>query len=249
MKKTHNAITSQGSAIDKYKDVIVGSHSTGRLMYFEWCQLLASVPGALGMALRKLFWPRMFGSCGRGVMFGSGVVLRHPSRIHLGERVVISEQCILDGRSADKRATISLGSNVILSNNVMLSCKEGTIIIGDDSGINAQTIIQSTHDCPVVIGRDNIIGQQCFIVGGGSYNLERCDIPIREQGIRFDGGVKLADDVWLGGRVTVLGGVEVGRGAVAAAGSVLTKSVPDYSICMGIPARVVKKRPGSEVSE
>lgn len=242
MKKTHNAITSQGSALQKYKEVIVGSPDTGSLLYFEWCQWLAPLPGALGMALRKIFWPRMFGSCGRGVMFGTGIVLRHPGRIHLGDSVVISEHCILDGRSADKKRTISLGNNVILSNNVMLSCKEGTVTIGENTGINAQTIIQSTHDCPVVIGRDNIIGQQCFVVGGGSYNLEHCDILIREQGIRFDGGVQLADDVWLGGRVTVLGGVQVGRGAVAAAGSVLTQSVPDYSICMGIPARVVKKR-------
>ncbi len=246
MKKTHKAITGQGSAVSKYKEVVVGSPSLSRLIYFEWCQCLAPIPGALGMALRKIFWPRLFGSCQRGVMFGCGIVLRHPSRIHLGEKVVISEYCILDGRSADKQTTISLASNVILSNNVMLSCKEGTITIGEDTGINAQTIIQSTHDCPVVIGRDNIIGQQCFIVGGGSYNVQLRGIPIRKQGILFDNGVKLADDVWLGGRVTVLGGVEVGRGAVAAAGSVLTKSVPDYSICMGIPARVVKNRPDSE---
>ena len=242
MKKTHNTVTGQGSAFSRYRRVIFGPGSLLRFFYYEWCQLLAPIPGALGMVLRKIFWPFMFASCGRGALFGTGVVVRHPGRIRIGSRVVISENCILDGRSAVKNETITLGDNVILSNNVMLSCKEGRINIGARTGINAQSIIQSTNDCPVIIGPDCIIGQQCFIVGGGSYHLERCDIPICEQGIRPDGGVVLKEDVWLGGRVTVLGGVVMGQGSVAAAGAVVTKSVPAFSVCMGVPARVTRNR-------
>ncbi|OGR17563.1 MAG: hypothetical protein A2X81_19410 [Desulfobacterales bacterium GWB2_56_26] len=242
MEKTHDAITEKGSALTKYQKVIVGSTSFTKLLYYEWCQLVGSLPGALGMVLRKIFWPRLFGSCGKGVLFGSNVVLRHPSRIHLGNNVVISEQCILDGRSERKAATIVLGDEVILSNQVMLSCKEGTIHIAGKSGVNAGTIIQSTNDCPVAIGESCIIGQRCVIIGGGSYNIDRLDIPIREQGIRPDGGVKLEADVWLGANVTVLGGVVMGCGSVAAAGAVVTRSVAERSICMGIPARVTAVR-------
>lgn len=245
MERTHDAITGSGSPLRKYQAVIVGSTSLLDLLYFEWCMLTGALPGALGMVLRKIFWPRMFASCGRGVMFGANIVVRNPSRICLGNNVVISEQCILDGRGEAKE-TIGLGNDVILSNQVMLSCKNGTIVIGDSTGVNAQTIIQSTSNCPVTIGRDCIIGQQCFIVGGGSYNIDRLDVPIRSQGIREDGGVVFSDDVWLGGNVTVLGGVTLGRGSVSAAGAVVTRSIPEYAVCMGVPARVVKTRqPGS----
>ncbi|GBE51759.1 putative acetyltransferase [bacterium BMS3Bbin14] len=242
MKKTHDAVSGSGSPLKKYLDVIVGRSSPAALFYFEWCVWLAPVPGALGMVLRKVFWPRLFGSCGRGVTFGANIVVRHPSRIHLGDRVVISEQCILDGRSSVKERTIELDDDVILSTNVMLSCKEGTIRIGRRTGVNAQTIIQSTNNCPVVIGDDCVIGQRCFIIGGGSYYTERLDVPIREQGIKPDSGVVLAADVWLGGNVTVLGGVTMGQGSVAAAGAVVTRSVEPSAVCMGVPARVVKKR-------
>ena len=242
MEKTHAAITSNDSPLKKYQAVMVGRSSLATLLYYELCMLLTPVPGALGLLLRKLFWPRMFGSCGKGCAFAANIVIRHPGRIRLGRSVIISEGCILDGRHGSARDSLVLGDNVILSNGVMLSCKNGSITIGDNTGLNAQTIIQSTNDCPVVIGRDCIIGQRCFVIGGGSYNIDRLDIPIRKQGIKNDGGVILEDDVWLGGNVTVLGGVTMGSGSVAAAGAVVTHSVPAYTVNMGVPARTVRAR-------
>lgn len=242
MEKTHAAITSKGSPLKKYQEVMVGRPSLGALLYYELCMLLAPFPGALGLVLRKIFWPRMFGRCGKGCMFAANIVIRHPGRIFLGRSVVISEGCILDGRHGSARESIVLGDNVILSNGVMLSCKNGTISIGDNTGLNAQTIIQSTNDCPVSIGADCVIGQRCFIIGGGSYNMDRLDVPIRKQGIKNDGGVALEENVWLGGNVSVLGGVTMGSGSVAAAGAVVTHSVPEYSVNMGVPARTVRTR-------
>ena len=211
MEKTHAAVTGKGSALSRYMEVVVGSSSWLAFLYFEWCMLLAPVPGAPGLLLRKIFWPPLFGSCGKGVLFGVNVVLRHPRRIHLGSSVVLSEGCILDARTGGEERAIVLEDDVILSSNVMLSCKDGTIAVGKNTGINAQAIIQSTNRCPVKIGRDAVIGQRCLIIGGGNYNIDRLDVPIRTQGIRDDGGVAIHDDVWLGGNVTVLGGVTVER--------------------------------------
>jgi len=249
MKKTHEAVTGQGSALSRYRDVVVGSTSWLTFLYFEWCMLLAPIPGAAGIVLRKLFWPSLFGSCGRGVLFGVNIVLRHPGRVHLGSSVVLSEGCILDARNSEEERAIVLEDNVILSSNVMLSCKDGSISIGRDTGINAQAIIQSTSRCPVRIGDDVVIGQRCLVIGGGSYNIERTDIPIRTQGIRQDGGVRIHDDVWLGGNVTVLGGVTLEKGCVAGAGAVVTKSMPAYSICKGVPATVTGQRQGSSPAD
>jgi acetyltransferase-like isoleucine patch superfamily enzyme len=240
--KTHKAVTGKGSALAKYQDVIVGNRSIPYLLYYEWCSWVGALPGALGMFLRKIFWPRLFGSCGKNVAFAAGIVLRHPKRIHLGDSVVISEACVVDARNAELEKAVVIGNDVILSNNVILSCKGGAIFIGDSTGVNSGTIIQSTNKCPVTICADVIIGQRCFVVGGGSYNIERVDIPIRLQGIKDDGGVTLEEDVWLGANVTVLGGVTVGKGSVVAASAVVTKTVQPYSICRGIPAEVTGKR-------
>lgn len=240
-KKTHSSVT-EGSAIQRYKNIIVGKPSLRALIYYECCMWLSMIPGALGLVLRKIFWPRMFGSCGKGVLFGQFTIVRHPHRIHLGNKVVISENCILDARHDECEEVIKIGDNVILSNNVMLSCKNGTVQIGQYCGIGPQTIIQSTNHCNISIGSDVVIGSQCYIVGGGNYHIDRLDTPMWRQGIQDDGGVQLQDDIWIGSQVTILGGVTMGSGSVAGASSLINKSVPDHSINVGVPAKIVKSR-------
>lgn len=242
MTKTHAAVTEGGSAVTRYQDVVVGDRSLRATAYYEWCMWLAWIPGALGLFLRKTFWPRLFGSCGKGVVFAANIILRHPHRIHIGNRVIISEGCILDARNDRVDEVIVLGDNVILSNNVMVSCKNGSVRVGPLTGINAQTIIQSTNYCSVSIGADVIIGPRCYIVGGGNYNTDRLDIPMWQQGIKDDGGVAIENDVWLGANVTVLGGVTMGTGSIAAAGAVVNKNVSAMAICGGLPAKILKIR-------
>lgn len=241
-KKTHAAVTRGGSVLSRYQTVIVGQESFMFLLYFEWCVLLSRVPGAIGLFLRKLFWPKLFGSCGKGVVFSDNVVLRHPNRIHIGERTVISEGCILDARNDELQQVLVLEEDIILSSNVMISCKGGSVKIGARTGIGAQSIIQSTNNCPVSIGKDVIIGPRCYIVGGGTYNIDRLDIPMWQQGVKQDGGVILEDDIWLGANVTVVGGVKMQSGSVAAAGAVVVKPVIGKAIVGGIPAKVLKYR-------
>ena len=240
--KTHAQVTGGGSALKRYEDQIVGSRSWRRLLYFEFCMIFAGWQCAAGLFLRKLFWPRLFGSSGSGVLFGSGVVLRHPGRIHLGDRVVISEGCILDARYPGQDKVLVLGDDVNLANDVMISAKQGTIDIGARCGIGAKTIIHSVAGNPVSIGNDVVIGPMCYLAGGGNYNIDRLDVPMSTQGIKFEGGIHVADDVWLGARVTVLDGVSLATGSVAAAGAVVTKDVPELAIVAGMPAKVVKTR-------
>lgn len=235
--KTQHAATSGGGALRRYRDLIVGSRSWCKLIYFEWCMLLADMSGALGLLLRALFWPRLFGSCGKKVFFGRGVVVRHPGRIHLGSRVVVGEGCILDARHGGEDRVLVIGDDVNLSNDVMLSCKEGTIELGERTGINAKTIIHSAAGNPVKVGADVVIGPMCYLVGGGNYHTDRLDLPIAQQGIQVDGGVVLGDGVWLGARVTVLGGVKMGAGSVAAAGAMVTRDVEPLAVVKGVPAK------------
>ncbi len=242
INKTHKVLSEKGSALSKYQHIIVGDESYLFLIYFELCALLGKFPGALGILMRKLFWPRLFGSCGDGVMFADNIVLRQPKRIHLGNNVIISEFCVLDARHDDEDEVITLDDDVMLSTNVMISCKNGCIKIGKRTGLSAQTIIHATNDCPVNIGDDVIIGPQSYISAGGNYHFDQLDIPIREQGINPDGGITLKDNIWLGAKVTVLGGVTMESGSIAGAGAVVNKSIAANVICGGVPAKLIKTR-------
>ena len=79
------ALKDPRSASEKYQDLVVGSRDFVSLFHFEFVMMAASwVPGALGLLLRKLFYPSLLGSCGRGVIFGQGVALRR-SEEHTSE--------------------------------------------------------------------------------------------------------------------------------------------------------------------
>jgi acetyltransferase-like isoleucine patch superfamily enzyme len=66
-------------------------------------------------------------------------------------------------------------------------------------------------------------------------------VPIAQQGITRQ-GIVIGEDVWIGCGARILDGVQIGNGAVIGAGAVVTRSVPDYCIAVGVPAKVVGRR-------
>src|SRR3954468_11300747 len=80
----------------KYAALVVGRPGIGALLKYELIVMFAQAwPGALGLALRKALYPMLLGSCGRNVVFGQHVVLRHPHKIHVGSNVVVDDNCLL----------------------------------------------------------------------------------------------------------------------------------------------------------
>lgn len=67
------------------------------------------------------------------------------------------------------------------------------------------------------------------------------EIQSRRDYIEFAREVTIGDDCWIGGNVIILPGVTIGKGCTIGAGSVVTKNIPDYSVAIGSPAKVVKK--------
>jgi acetyltransferase-like isoleucine patch superfamily enzyme len=67
------------------------------------------------------------------------------------------------------------------------------------------------------------------------------DVQSRRDGIEFALPVSIGDDCWIGGNVSILPGVKIGNGCTIGAGSVVTKSIPAYSVAVGSPARVIRK--------
>jgi acetyltransferase-like isoleucine patch superfamily enzyme len=226
------------SALGKYQDLVVGSRSLGRLLLYEFVVTLTSwVPGALGLVLRKLAYPWLLGVSGRNVTFGTGVVLRHPSKIRLGDDVLIDDQVVLDAKGSNNRG-ITLGQGVFLGRGTILSCKDGDIELGDhvNIGFNSEIFSGSL----VKVGHHGLLAAYTYLVGGG-HAFDQMGVPVIEQE-RVSKGITLGENVWLGAGAKVMDGVTIGRDVVVGAGAVVTTDLPDGSVAVGIPARVVRTR-------
>lgn len=231
------------SSYDKYRELTVGSGGKLEFLKYEILTfLLGPLPGAVGYFLRKIFYPKLLGECGRGVVFGRNIVLRHPAKIQLGTGCVIDDNCVLDAKGAGNRG-ICCGDHVLLARNTVLSCKGGDITIDANTNISMNCIIHS--ESSVHLGRNILIAAYCYIVGGGAHGYARTDIPIIQQE-SVSRGIEMGDDIWLGAGVMILDGVTVGTGCVIGAGSLVSKSLPPWSVAAGSPARVARRRLSEE---
>jgi acetyltransferase-like isoleucine patch superfamily enzyme len=231
-----NVITnSKTSFLQKYQDLVIGNRSLSQLLRYEILTLfLNQIPGALGLVLRKIFYPSLFASTGTGVIFGHHLSLRSPGRISLGNHVIIDDYATFSVRgTGDER--IDIGNVVQIGRNAHLTTRAGSIFIDNYANIGPECRLDSTTH--IHIGQHALIAARCYI-GGVNHQFDRVDIPIVEQPLGTKGGVYIGDDVWLGAHVVVIDGVKIGQGAVIGAGAVVTKDIPPYAIAMGVPAQV-----------
>lgn len=237
-----DGITDQGgSALRKYQDAIVGSRSLVRLAVFEIVQMLVSpMPGAFGLVLRKTLLRRLFGSCGGGSVFGRSITLRQPQRVHIGRAVVIDDRCCLDAIT-DAPEGIRIGDTTMVGMGTQLAAKLGSITIGNNCGLGANVTVHSSVGGTVSIGSNVLIAGHVYL-GGGQYHTDRTDISIAEQGHIEGLELEIGDNCWIGANATVVNGVKIGRDCIVAAGAVVTKDVPPFSIVGGVPAKVIRVR-------
>ncbi|MFI5076699.1 MAG: hypothetical protein ACHQRO_05120, partial [Vicinamibacteria bacterium] len=154
-------------AREKYQRLVVGRSGWGALLTYELVNLIAQwVPGALGLALRKTCYPWLLGACGRGVVFGQHVTLRHPHRIRIGDDVVVDDHCLLDAKG-DGHEGITIGSGVFIGRNTILSCKSGDIVLGDGTNIGFNCEIFSASR--VTLGPQTLVAAYCYL-GAGTHD-------------------------------------------------------------------------------
>ena len=226
------------TAREKYVALVVGRPGWAALLGHEAVTLLSQhVPGALGLALRKVLYPMLLGSCGRNVVFGQNVVLRHPHKIRIGDNVVIDDHCLIDAKG-DSNHGITIGSGVFLGRNTILSCKNGDIELGDGANVGFNCEIFSASR--VTVGHDTLIAAYCYLIGG-DHDFSDPSQPILAQARRSQ-GVAVGHGAWLGAGAKVLDGVTIGDRAIVGAGAVVRQPVPAGAIAVGIPARIVGQR-------
>ena len=112
-----------------------------------------------------------------------------------------------------------------------------TIRIGDHSGIGVDAWIRAD----LTVGNHVMMGPR-VVIYGRNHNFDRTDNPMQDQGMGEYRPIVVEDDVWIGARAIILGGVRIQRGAIVGAGAVVTKDVLPYAIVAGNPAQVIRFR-------
>jgi acetyltransferase-like isoleucine patch superfamily enzyme len=160
------------------------------------------------------FSKKSFSSLGKNVVFEKGVMVFNPQNISIGENVYLGHYTILKGYHKNK---LAIGNNVWIGQACFLH-SAGGIQIGDAVGIGPGVKILTS-----------------------SHVLEEGKKPILNSKIKF-APVIIENGSDIGVGAIILPGVRIGEGAQIGAGAVVAKDVPAYSVAVGVPAKVIRKR-------
>jgi acetyltransferase-like isoleucine patch superfamily enzyme len=112
------------------------------------------------------------------------------------------------------------------------------IKIGNGVQITANLQLSAMKE---IIIEDNVLFANNVFIADGFHGYDRIDIPYKNQLFSNLKPIHIGEGSWIGQNVVILPGVTIGKFSIIGANSVVTKSIPDYSIAAGLPARVIKK--------
>jgi acetyltransferase-like isoleucine patch superfamily enzyme len=228
------------SALQKYRELAIGETGFLYSLFYEFCiTLFSAIPGGIGYASRRVFFPALLKQAGSGIVFGRSLTLRHPRKVALGHNVNLGDLSTLDAFGYGSGG-IRIGDNVLIGRNTMVATKGGEIQIEEGTNIGANCLIYA-RDTEVKIGRNTLIAANSYVMGGGVHGFERTDIPITEQNVKPK-GISIGDNTWIGAFAAVADGARIGKECVIGAMSFVNGEIPDWSVAYGIPAQVMKKR-------
>lgn len=175
-----------------------------------------SLPGRTGQKLRYYFYCR--------TLLGLGV----PAVIEQGVHICAAKAiCIGNFFSCGRRCSLNAGGG-------------GSILIGDNVAFNIDVNINASIGGVVSIGNNVLVGPG-VLMRTSDHIFSRVDLTIPEQGHK-SGKILIDDGAWIGGNVTIIGDVRIGKGAIIGANALVNRDVPDYSVVGGVPAKHIKWR-------
>ncbi len=194
------------------------------------------------MMLARGIFRKVFLKKSKGMLFiGKRVKIKNKKKISFNGSATIEDGCFIQALS---KGGMTIGNNFSLGRNSIIECT-GVIrelgeelVIGDNVGIAANAFIAMRGR--IEIGSNTIFGPNVSI-HAENHNFSDVDKPIKLQGATRK-GVKIGEDCWIGSKAVILDGVTIGSHSIIAAGAVVTRDVPDYSIVGGVPAKIIKMR-------
>ena len=155
--------------------------------------------------------------------------LKYSSRVYIGKDVKITNP-----------------KNVFLASSVQIrpyvDIFTSHFVVGENTDIGTR----NRFDGKVVIGENVILGPDNYI-SSIDHIYDNISVPIQFAGARYinknghNGVLSIGDDSWIGTHCAIIGDVKIGKHCVIGANSVVTKDVPDYSVVVGNPAKIIKK--------
>jgi acetyltransferase-like isoleucine patch superfamily enzyme len=168
--------------------------------------------------------------------FFSKVYIKNPANIFVGKNAKILRRCSL----VATRGKIFIGDGVHLNRMVTINAenKDGEVILGNGVEINEGSLLVARGK--IEVKKNTLIGPGVKII---SYQHTFADItkPIKNQDWII-GDILIDEDCWIGANVVIMANVRIGRGVVVGAGAIVNKSLPDYCIAGGCPAKIIRMR-------
>jgi len=195
--------------------------------------------------LRGLLVKLRIGKSSGMILAEKRVRLLYPRMIQSGRALNLEEGCEIVGLSKrgivfGNRCTIGRFASIRPTNVLVDEAGEG-LKLGDHSNIGAYSYIGCSGY--IDIGNNVMMGPRVNLMAE-NHNFDRTDLSMKEQGVTRS-FITIEDDCWLGVNSTIVAGVTIGRGSIVAAGAVVTKDVPPFSIVAGVPAKVIRSRKSS----
>lgn len=197
-------------------------------------------------AIRGLLRRPFIGSTKGLMLIGKGVTIRHARFLHTGKSFVAEDYCEIQSIS---RRGIVLGDRVTIGRFATIrptnfyggEMGEG-LKVGNNSNIGPYNYIGCSGY--IEIGNNVMISPRVSIYAENHLFAED-EVVMKEQGVERS-TVIIEDDCWIAANSIILSGVRIGKGSIVAAGSVVNKDVPPYSVVAGVPAKIVRTRKGKK---
>lgn len=156
----------------------------------------------------------------------------NPLVFHHGKGATIRRQTVMNVSPVNQ---FRLGEDSTIEEYSVVDNGVGDVIIGNQTRIG----LRSTIIGPVRIGNHVILAQN-IVISGLNHRYEDPECPIHQQGVNT-ATVVIGNDSWIGANSVITAGISIGKHVIIGAGSVVTKDIPDYSVVVGNPARIIKK--------
>lgn len=191
---------------------------------------------------RGLLLKFRLGSSKGFVLAGRGVRVIYPRHIRAGKQFIIEDGAEINGickNGIHFGDRVSIGKYAIIRPGNLYGGNIGDgLVVGNHSNIGPYSYVGCSG--MITIGNNVMVSPRVSFYAE-NHVFDSAVQTIKDQGVK-KGSIVVQDDCWIASNSVILAGVTIGKGSVIAAGSVVTKDVPPYSVVAGVPAQVIKSR-------